>query len=86
MPWWLQHMECGATGANWDGSYYDLSDDEFVALVDEAAPCYQALADSGDIAVDVLPPEVTNPECLEGKNPYNADDEVLDAFYDCAFG
>ena len=43
VPWWLQHIECGATDANWDVEYYTLPDDEFVALIDEAAPCYQAL-------------------------------------------
>jgi hypothetical protein len=86
VPWWLQHVECGATDAYWSGEYYDLPDDEFVALVDKAAPCYQALADSGDISADVLPPELTNPECLAGRNPYSGDDEVLDAFYDCVFG
>ena len=42
VPWWLQHSECGATDANWAGEYYSLPDDEFVALIDKAAPCYQA--------------------------------------------
>ena len=61
VPWWLQHIECGATDANWDVEYYTLPDDEFVALIDKAAPCYQALVDSGDVSVDVLPPEITEP-------------------------
>jgi hypothetical protein len=86
VPWWLQHTECGASDAYWDATYFVLPDDEFVAIVDKAAPCYQALVDSGDVSEDVLPPEITNPECLEGRNPYNGGDAVLDAFYDCVFG
>jgi len=86
VPWWLQHSECGATDAYWSGEYYNLADDEFVALIDKAAPCYQAVVASGNISADVLPPEITDPACLEGHNPYNGDDELLDAFYDCAFG
>jgi hypothetical protein len=86
VPWWLQHTECGATDANWDIEYYTLPDDEFVALVDKAGPCYLALVDSGDMSADVLPPEITNPECLEGRNPYNNGDEVQQAFFDCVYG
>ena len=50
VPWWLQHPECGVTEIYWDGEYYGLPDDEFVALVAEAAPCYQAFVDGGDMS------------------------------------
>ncbi len=49
VPWFLQHVECGAAERNWTGEYYMLADAEFVALVGKVAPCYQALVASGDI-------------------------------------
>jgi hypothetical protein len=86
VPWYLQHPECGAADAYWAGEYYSLSDAEFVQLVGQVAPCFQALLQSGDMSEFAVPPEVQHPECLNGINPYRTDvaDEVFDEFLQCA--
>ena len=49
VPIFLRYPECGAAELGWSGDYYSLSDAEFVAAVEAAAPCFQALVDSGEI-------------------------------------
>jgi hypothetical protein len=86
VPWYLQHTECGAAEAYWSGEYYSLPDAEFVQLVNQVAPCYQALVQNGTIDEFDVPPEIQHPECLNGRNPYGADegDPALDDFLKCA--
>lgn len=88
VPWYLRGIECGAADAYWSGDYYSLADAEFVALVNQVAPCFQALVASGEMSEFDLPPEIAHPECLKDRNPYapDAEDQVLDDFLDCAYG
>jgi hypothetical protein len=45
------------------------------------------LVDFGELDEFELPLELSNPECLEGRNWYTITDEgELDALYDCAYG
>ena len=85
MPWYLRFPECGLAEIAWSGDYYSLPDDEFVALVDDVAPCFQALLESGEVEEIELPYEIVYPECLEGRNWYTQTDEAwIDAFDECA--
>ena len=45
VPWYLRFPECGLAEIAWSGDYYSLPDAEFVALVEEVAPCFQAAGD-----------------------------------------
>jgi hypothetical protein len=86
VPWYLRYPECGLAELGWNGEYYGLADDEFVAAVEEAAPCFQALVDSGEANEVDLPVELIRPDCLFGRNWYNAtDDAYLQQFEECAF-
>lgn len=87
MPFFLRFPDCGLADSMWSGDYYALPDDEFVALVEEAAPCFQAHVTAGDIEDYDLPYEIADPQCLAGRNRYAAtDDDYLDTFDDCVFG
>ena len=87
VPWYLRYPECGLADLGWNGEYYSLPDDEFAATVDDAAPCFQELVDSGEADELDLPVELLNPECLLGRNWYTAtDDDYLKEFEECAFG
>ena len=87
VPWYLRYSECGLAELGWNGDYYSLGNDEFVAAVQGAAPCFQALVDSGEAEELDLPIEVLRPDCLFGRNWYNETDaEYLQQFEDCAFG
>jgi hypothetical protein len=81
-------VECGAADANWSGNYDTLDDAAFIALVNQIAPCFQDLVSRGEMSADDLPPELTHPECLNGRNPYalDQDDPAFDAFFDCVYG
>jgi hypothetical protein len=84
VPWFLRFPECGVAEIGFSGDYYSLPDDEFVALVEEVAPCFQELMASGQVEEIDLPYEMTNPECLDGRNWYTQTDEAwIDAFDDC---
>ncbi len=86
VPWYLQHPECGAADAYWTGQYYSLPDADFVQLINQVAPCFQALVQNGTMSEFDVPPEIQHPECLDGRNPYAAEegDPALDDFLKCA--
>jgi hypothetical protein len=87
VPWYLRNPECGLADLGWNGDYYSLPDAEFTATVEEAAPCFQELVESGEVSEFDLPVEILHPECLFGRNWYaTTDDDYLQEFEDCAFG
>ena len=87
-PLFLQYPECGLADVSWSGEYYSLPDAEFIALVEETAPCFRALVDSGELDEYELPLEMSRPDCLEGRNWYAVvDDEAyFDTLDECATG
>ena len=58
-PLFLQYPECGLAEISWSGEYYTLPDDEFIALVEETAPCFEALVESGELEDWELPLEMS---------------------------
>lgn len=87
VPISLRYPECGLADLVWSGDYYSLSDADFVVAVEAAAPCFQALVDSGEIEDYEVPAEIAHPECLDGRNWYTSTDDAYDdAFTECAFG
>ena len=88
VPVYLRADECGLAEGYWDGSYYTLSDADFTAAVAGAAPCFQSLVAAGTLADFDLPLELSHPECLEGRNWYEAsdDEEYVDRIIACAYG
>jgi hypothetical protein len=76
--------ECGAAEAYWL-DVYSMGDTEFVALVESASPCFLGLVATGDIEAYMLPSEMLEPACLEGRNWYTASDsDYTDRFFECA--
>ncbi len=88
MPIFLRFPDCGLAEVSWSGDLYSVPDAEFMALVIEAAPCFQTKVASGEIDELDLPVEVAQPECLQGRNWYvaSADEEYFDAVNECAYG
>jgi hypothetical protein len=86
VPWFLRFPECGAGEALWDGSYYSLPDEEFVAFVDSLQPCVQGLVESGEVRLIELA-EIGMPECLDGRNPWllDPDSPEFEAFDQCVY-
>ncbi|CAN5721425.1 hypothetical protein BH18ACT2_BH18ACT2_17670 [soil metagenome] len=86
VPFYLRAPDCGLADIGWTGDYYNLPDDEFVALVEEAAPCFQEKVASGAMEEGELPLELEAPQCLDGRNWYTAtdDDAYYDALIECA--
>ena len=86
IPWYLRYPECGLADLGWNGDYYSLPDEEFAATVADAAPCFQALVESGEADELDLPVELLHPDCLFGRNWYaTTDDDYLAEFEACAF-
>ena len=87
-PIYVLYPECGLAEVYWSGEYTSLPDAEFVALVEETAPCFQELVRTGEITEGDLPLELSNPECLNGRNWFTAieDQEFSDAVFECAYG
>lgn len=86
-PVYLRLPECGLDELYWSGDYYSLPDAEFVAAIEDAAPCFQAAVADGTIDEFEVPTELSGPECLEGRNVYAAEDEeVFGDFLDCVMG
>ena len=85
VPIYLRFPECGLVEVYWSGDYFALPDGEFVALVEETAPCLEEKVASGEIEEFDLPLEFSNPECLDGRNWYTAieDEAYTDAFNEC---
>lgn len=88
VPVFLLAPECGLAESFWSGDYYSLPDAEFAALATSSAPCFQQLVTAGTIDEFALPLELSNPECLQGRNWYNAfeDDAYYDELLACAYG
>ena len=88
VPIFLRFPECGLAEQTWSGEYYSLPDAEFVALVTEAAPCFQDLVAAGELEEWELPPELVAPECLEGQNWYaeDVDEAFIESMNECAYG
>jgi hypothetical protein len=85
MPVSLLAPECGLSELLWSGAVYGLSDDEFTTTMTDAAPCYDALVADG-YDQWLVPYEVDNVDCFEGRNPYSVfDDAYNDRVFDCAF-
>ena len=87
-PIYVLYPECGLAEVYWSGEYTSLPDAEFVALVEETAPCFQRLVRRGELTEADLPLELSNPECLNGRNWFTAieDQKFSDAVFDCAYG
>jgi hypothetical protein len=88
VPVHLRAVECGLADLFWSGDYYALPDAEFVAAVEAAAPCYADLVADGTLAELDIPLELSDPQCLEGRNWYAAtdDDAYFDRLFECAYG
>ena len=87
VPLYLRFPECGLAELCWSGDYFSMPDDEFVAAATDAAPCFQALVTAGELEDCELPLELAAPECLDGRNFYNVDDdEYFQAVSECANG
>lgn len=85
----MRFPQCGMADAYWHYTYWDMSDAEYVALVEQANACFLRLVDAGEIVEDEIPYDARRPECLEGRNRYLAADEDAayeERFYDCLFG
>jgi hypothetical protein len=67
-PLEMLHPECGVAEAYW--SNFQMTDEEFFALIDTARPCFLALVASGELVESDLPTVYTKPECFEGRNWY----------------
>jgi hypothetical protein len=87
-PVYVLYPECGLAEVYWSGDYSSLSDADFVAIVDETAPCFQDLVRSGELTEADLPLELSHPECLDGRNWFTAiqDQAYSDAVFECAYG
>jgi len=88
VPAFLRFPECGLAEAYWGGEYFSLPDDEFIALVEPAVPCFEALLSTGEIEENELPIELSDFECLDGRNWYTAieDTDYNAALQECAYG
>lgn len=84
IPLALRHPECGYTEW-WGGGLYSLPDDEFIAAVEAARPCFLDLVERGVISEFELPTEIVSLECFEGRNWYNVydDPEYDERYYEC---
>ncbi|MFV0308398.1 MAG: hypothetical protein ACK5OX_11705 [Desertimonas sp.] len=89
VPAEMRFPQCGMAEVFWAFGYYELSDAEFVAMVEQANACFQRLVDAGELGEWEIPTDALRPECLEGRNRYVASDEdpdYQDRFYDCLHG
>lgn len=84
VPIALRFPECGFE-ASWTRELYSMTDEQFIATIEAAAPCFQALVDAGTISDFEVPTEITNLTCYEGRNWYNTfdDPEYDDRYWAC---
>ena len=75
VPTVLRHPECGLADIMWSGEIYTATDEEFVALITTARPCFEALVADGTMEESELPYEVANFECFENRNWYATFDD-----------
>jgi hypothetical protein len=80
----MRFPQCGAAEAHWDG-YFQMDDDEFIALVERARPCFLELVETGQLDSFDVPLAMSDPECFEGRNWFAVfdDPEYDDRFFDC---
>ncbi len=88
VPIYVRFPECGLADVYWSGNYTSLPDEEFTAIVEETASCFQELVTNGELSGDDLPLELSHPECLDGRNWFTAieDEAYSKAVFECAFG
>lgn len=82
LPIDIRYPECFG---DYYGESYQLSDDEFIARVNDIRTCLQPALDAGEIDEFALPAEIAAPQCVT-LNPYNFETAPEDAFeklYDC---
>ena len=72
MPIGLRHPECGI-GEITLGivAEYELSDEEYTAILVTANTCFTDLVAQGVIEDFEVPAEYLRPECAEGRNPWS---------------
>jgi hypothetical protein len=87
-PVYVLYPECGLAEVYWSGEFSALPDADFIAIVEETAPCFQRLVRSGELTEADLPLELSHPECLDGRNWFQAieDEAYSDAVFECAYG
>ena len=89
LPVELQFLECGV-GDVYIGltSEYEMSDDEYTAMLVAANTCFAGLIADGSVEEYLVPPEYLRPECAEGRNPWSFDsddDGLFDRWLDCIY-
>jgi hypothetical protein len=88
VPAAMRFPECGFAEAWWNfGTFDEMSDADFIALVTDAGACFQGLVDAGTISEFEVPYDLTDPSCYGGVNPYalegDAYSEAFDAYSEC---
>jgi hypothetical protein len=84
---YFRFPDCGVGKTYFNGDVYGMSDTEFIAFANSAAPCFNKYVDAGKVDKYELPYELYRPDCLEGKNWYNVSDTTYsDRVYACIFG
>jgi hypothetical protein len=80
----MRFPECGAAEAHWEG-YFLMDDAEFLALVEEARPCFLQLVEDGRLESFDVPLAMSDPECFEGRNWFAVfdDPDYDDRFFEC---
>ncbi|NNE12572.1 MAG: hypothetical protein HKN41_10075 [Ilumatobacter sp.] len=74
IPLALRYPECNYM-ASWGGELYEMSDEQFTALAQQARPCFLDLVERGEVQEYELPTEIAYLECFEGRNWYNSFDD-----------
>jgi hypothetical protein len=87
----LKYPECGVADFVVDTvNTFELSDEEYTAIVVAANDCFRKLIDSGVIGEFDVDPEYLKPECAAGRNPWGFEasdaDEFFEIWLDCIYG
>lgn len=83
----LLHPECGVAAVSLGRlPLYDLSDEEYTALVAGANACYSELIAAGTLSEFDVNAEYIAIECAQGQNPWRFDDARFDEWLDCVYG
>jgi hypothetical protein len=84
----LRFPECGVAEQSLGrAALFDLSDAEYTATLEGAATCFADLIASGEVDEFDVPAEYLRPECAEGRNPWNfeQDDSFFDRWIECIY-
>lgn len=73
IPAELRFPECGLAGPFVTGSW-QMSDDDFIEMVEQAHVCFLLLALGGEIDPFEIPYEAQDPDCFGGVNPFARED------------